>query len=108
MLRYMLLTRLSSDQLSTGRNRRGAGEAWKQSVETQCRGLRWIDHYAVSGEYDFVDVFEVPEESMAFRVSLISRTHGAESAVLWRATPYRDYLEATEDIEAHDLVPETA
>ena len=46
-------------------------------------GIRWIDHYALLGPYDFMDIYEAPDVETAHKISLISRAEGAVSAESW-------------------------
>jgi uncharacterized protein with GYD domain len=100
---YVLMTKLSASTLhdwdKTHGGRRKAGQAWKKKVEEQCPGIRWLAHYALLGPYDFIDIYEAPDQDAAFRVSLLSRELGATSAESWPAIPYESYLPIIEAAE---------
>lgn len=93
---YVLMTKLAPTALP---GRRTTGRDWIAKVASACPGLRWISHYALLGPYDFMDVYEAPDEQTAFRVSLLSRELGAQSAESWPAMPYERYLEAADRVE---------
>lgn len=99
---YLLMTKLSTTSIHDARaegGRRRAGAEWKQTIAEQCPGVKWIAHYALLGPYDFVDVYEAPDQDTAFRVSLLSRELGAASADSWPAISYEKYLPIVEAAE---------
>lgn len=96
---YVLMTKLSASSVHDPKGRKTAGQEWKKKVEKQVPGIRWIAHYALLGPYDFIDVYEAPDQEAAFRVSLLSRELGAVSAESWPAIPYEKYLPIVESVE---------
>ncbi len=99
MATYVLMTKLSPDALKGTSGRRAAGHDFKKQAETLCPGLRWIAHYALLGPYDFMDIYEAPDEATAFRVSLLSRERGALSAESWPAIHYDSFLGIADQVE---------
>ena len=79
---YVLMTKLAPASLQS---RRTAGRDWIAKVAALCPDLKWVSHYALLGPYDFMDVYEAPDDKTAFRVSLLSRELGAVSAESWPA-----------------------
>ena len=99
---YVLMTKLSAGTLQDAKSeggRKKAGQEWKKTVEKQCPGVKWVAHYALLGPYDFIDVYEAPDQETAFKVSLLSRELGAVSAESWPAIPYEKYLPIVEAAE---------
>jgi uncharacterized protein with GYD domain len=96
---YVLMTKLSPTALKDPRGRRKAGQEWKARVEKLVPGIRWMAHYALLGPYDFMDVYEAPDEAAAMRVSLLSRELGAAAAESWPAMPYENFLPLAEQVE---------
>lgn len=96
MATFVLMTKLTPAALY---DRRKTGHDWKKRVETLCPGIRWVAHYALLGPYDFMDIYDAPDQETAFRVSLLSREHGALSAESWPATPYETFLPIAEAVE---------
>jgi uncharacterized protein with GYD domain len=99
MAKFVLMTKLSPKAISGTSGRRETGHDWKKKVEAVCPGLRWIAHYALLGPYDFMDIYEAPNEETAFRVSLLSRENGAISAESWPAMPYENFLSVADTVE---------
>lgn len=93
---YVLMTKLEGALL---KDRRKAGQKWKSKVERLVPGIKWIAHYALLGPYDFMDVYEAPDDGAAMRVSLLSRELGAASAESWPAMAYDQFLPLAEAVE---------
>lgn len=96
MATYVLMTKLTPAALQS---RRETGHGWKKKVESLCPGLRWVAHYALLGPYDFMDIYEAPDQQTAFRVSLLSRELGALSAESWPALSYDTFLGIADTVE---------
>jgi uncharacterized protein with GYD domain len=96
---YVLMTKLGSAALKDARGRRKAGQEWKAKVEKLVPGIRWMAHYALLGPYDFMDLYEAPDDASAMRVSLLSRELGASAAESWPAVPYDAFLPIAEQVE---------
>jgi uncharacterized protein with GYD domain len=57
-----------------------------------------VAHYALLGPYDYLDIYEAPDEEIAAKVSLISLQTGAFQAESWVAIPYKRFVELAEEI----------
>jgi uncharacterized protein with GYD domain len=93
---YVLMSKLSPASLQS---RRSQGRDWIEKVAALCPELSWVSHYALLGPYDFMDVYEAPDDKTAFRVSLLSRELGAVSAESWPALPYEKYLKIADRVD---------
>lgn len=97
---YILMSKLSRSELGDPRGRAEAGRDWKRRVEKLCPGLRWIAHYALLGQYDFMDIYESPDDrETPIKVSLLSRERGAVTAESWPAIEYQQFLPIAEAVE---------
>lgn len=96
---FVLMTKLSPDALRDPRGRRALGRDWMGKVKKLCPDVKWLAHYAILGPYDFMDIYEAPDDETAHRVSLISRSEGATSAESWGALPYDQYIPLIEEVE---------
>jgi uncharacterized protein with GYD domain len=54
--------------------------------------------YALLGQYDFLDIYEAPDEEIAAKVSMISQANGALQAQSLIAIPYKRFVELTREI----------
>ncbi|HEY0590921.1 MAG TPA: GYD domain-containing protein, partial [Thermoanaerobaculia bacterium] len=59
----------------------------------------FVGHYAIFGPYDFMDIYEAPDDESAQRVALISRSEGAVSVETWQALPYDKFLKLLDRID---------
>lgn len=99
MPRYVLMTRLSHELMQDPRGRKALGRQWKQRVDKLCPEVVWVEHYALLGPYDFMDIYDAPSDEIAHKVSLISRANGAINAESWPALSYSRFLKLAEEIE---------
>ncbi len=93
MATFILLTKLSSDNLSSFRKRKTVGRKWLETVKADCPEVKWLDHYALLGPFDFMDIYEAPSPEVAAKVSMITMSRGAVKAETWAALPYKKYME---------------
>ena len=92
------MTKLSADPTSKRHDRAELGRAWIDRVHEKCPEVKFLAHYALFGPYDFMDIYEAPNEETAAKVSMISLAHGALSAESWVAIPYKRILELAKEI----------
>lgn len=98
MPRYILLTKLSPSSLGDSASRENIGRDWLTTVKEKCPEVKWIDHYALIGAYDFMDIYDAPNEETAMKVSMITMTKGAVSAESMPAIPYKRYLDIIKEM----------
>ena len=80
------------------KNRASQGRAWLHQVKEKCPEVKFIAHYALLGNYDFLDIYEAPDAETAAKVSLISQNNGAFQAESWTAIPYKRFIELSGEI----------
>jgi len=98
MQTYILLTKLSPELLRQMQKREQHGREWLDKVKEKCPQVKFKEHYALLGDYDFMDIYEAPDAETASKVSMISNQHGAVNAKSMSAIPYKRFLELTEEI----------
>lgn len=98
MQTYVLLTKLSPDVTRQMKDRAKIGRSWMDMVKEKCPEVKFINHYALLGQYDFLDIYEAPDEESAAKVSMISQANGALQAQSLIAIPYRRFVELTHEI----------
>jgi uncharacterized protein with GYD domain len=103
MQTYVLMTKLGPSESGEPRERRRKGQAWKRKVEALCPGIRWVAHYALLGPYDFMDIYEAPDDETAFKISLLSRAEGAITPETWPAARYEEFLRVSEEIQQAEV-----
>jgi len=98
MQTYMLFTKLSTDLSYEMKNLKRQGRSWLEHVKDKCPEVKFLAHYAILGEYDFVDIYEAPNPEVAAKVSMISQANGALQAKSMLAIPYKRFLELADEI----------
>ena len=98
MRTFMLMTKLSPELTKQVKDRAKMGRAWLDQVKKKCPEVKFKAHYALLGPFDFVDIYEAPDEESAAKVSMISLANGAVQAESWSAIPYKRFLKLTESI----------
>lgn len=98
MQTFILLTKLSQDVTRQMKDRNLIGHSWLDKVKEKCPEVKFISHYAILGQYDFLDIYEAPDTETAAKVSIISQANGAVTAESMIAIPYKKFLKLTEEI----------
>lgn len=98
MQTYILMTKLSSEVSKQIKDRAAIGHHWLDQVKEKCPQVHFISHYALLGSYDFMDIYEAPDEETAAKVSMISLANGAMHAESWIAVPYKKFLDLVKEI----------
>ncbi len=98
MKTYVMLTKLSPESSKQMKDRAKLGRQWLDTVKTKCPEVKFIAHYALLGHYDFLDIYEAPDEETAAKVSMISLSSGAFQAESLSAIPYKRFLELADEI----------
>lgn len=90
---FILLTKLSPDKLGIPNKREHIGREWLDEVKEKCPEVKWIEHYALLGPFDFMDIYEAPDDETAAKVSMITMKEGAVKAETWNAIPYKHFVD---------------
>ncbi len=98
MTTYILLTKLSTQGLGDPHKREHVGRRWFSAVKKRCPEVHWVDHFALLGPYDFMDIYEAPDAEVAAKVSLITMSLGAVKAETWTALPYKKFVRLAAEI----------
>lgn len=91
MPRYVVLTRVSPESVKAPETLRDLEQQVKKRVSTECPDVTWVDNYAIMGPYDYLDIFDAPDNETAMRVSTIIRSEGNSSTELWPATQWDQF-----------------
>lgn len=86
MATYILLTRIDPSVLNDRSAYLAFNEDVVERVNQECPQVAWKANYAVSGPYDYLDIFEAPNNEVAAHVALIVRTAGHAVTETWTAT----------------------
>jgi len=98
MKTFILMTKLSPEVTTRMKDRASIGRAWLEQVRGKCPEVKFIAHYGLLGAFDFLDIYEAPDEETAAKVSMISLANGATEAQSWTAIPYKRIVELAQEI----------
>ncbi len=80
------------------KERSAIGENWLELVKQKCPEVKFTAHFALLGQYDFLDIYEAPDVESAAKVSMLSQANGAIHAESLPAIPYKKFLELVKEI----------
>ena len=63
---------------------------WFDELGEKLPQVKVLAHYALLGPYDFMCIYEAPDEKVAAQVSMLSRGRGAFSVESWHAIPSKE------------------
>jgi uncharacterized protein with GYD domain len=92
------MTKLAPEVAAKMKDREKIGQRWLDQVKKKCPEVKFIAHYGLLGSFDFMDIYEAPDEEVAAKVSMISRANGAFQAESWTAIPYKRIVELADEI----------
>ena len=95
---FVLMTKLSPELAKNPKAFEEIGRQLGEKIRAGCPGVKWLGHYALLGPYDFLDIYEAPNEEVAAKVSLITLSFGVSSAESWTAIPYDRFVELAKEI----------
>ena len=98
MKTFILLTKLAPEISKQMKDRARLGRNWLEQVKQKCPDVKFIEHFALLGPYDFLDIYEAPDEETAAKVSMISLSNGAFEAQSLIAIPYKRFLDLVQKI----------
>ena len=79
---------------------------WLEAIKQRCPNVKFIAHYALLGQWDFMDIYEAPDEETAAIVSMLRRTSGAHQVESWVAIPNQRLVEIADALEEGGPCPE--
>lgn len=100
MTSYIMLTKLASGSLRSPQGLEELEKTVMKRIRNDCPEIDWQCNFAVLGPYDYVDIFEAPNNDTAIKVATIIRTYGHASTEIWPAKAWRDYKEMIRQIPA--------
>ncbi len=85
---YVMLTKISPESMTSPGNLTKLEEQVQSAVKKHCPQVKWLSNYAVLGPYDYLDIFEAPDEVTASKVATIVRSFGHATTETWPAIPW--------------------
>ncbi len=99
MKTYVMMTKIAPHdadliEITLGlQNHNKNSVAWLEEVKKLCPEVNVLAHYALLGPYDFMCIYEAPDERVAAKISLMSRAKGAFQVESWNAIPTKEVME---------------
>jgi uncharacterized protein with GYD domain len=91
MATYVMLTRVSPDFVRSAHALEELEHEAMESVRAHCPEVKWKQSYAILGPYDYLDIFEAPDNDTAAKVSTLIRAHGRAHSEIWVATEWQRF-----------------
>ncbi len=99
MQTYILLTKLAPEANDQLKDRERTSHEWYNRVKQECPEVKFLAHYALLGQYDFLDIYEAPDEETAAKLSMISRMSGALYAETLIAIEHKKFIDLVNSIK---------
>ena len=94
---YVVLTRLTPEAVKTPGELKRLERLVTERVRNECPQVKWVANYAILGPYDYLDIFEAPDEGVAAKVSMIVRSFGHAQTETWTALTWERYKKLVSD-----------
>jgi uncharacterized protein with GYD domain len=91
MSTFILLTRLGDGAARSLSQRHALERAVKAAVADACPDTEWLASFAVSGAYDYLDIFDAPDAETAMEISTLVKTIAGGVTDTWVATDWKSY-----------------
>lgn len=98
MATYVMLTKLSPEAVKDPHSIEELGKEVVEKLKSKCPQVKWLASYSLLGPYDYLDLFEAPDERSASQAALIVRSFGHATTETWSAIPYDRFLGLVKEI----------
>ena len=91
MATYAMLTRVSPEIVGSAHTLEELEHKAMERIRARCPDVKWKQSYAILGPYDYLDIFEAPDNDTAAKVSTLIRAHGRSHSEVWVATEWQRF-----------------
>ncbi len=95
---YVMMTRLSHGALKDPSGLEALEKNVMERIRAVCPSVEWLTSYAVLGPYDYLDVFDAPDNETATKVATVIRTFGHAQTEIWPATEWQRFKQIVKDL----------
>ena len=88
---YVMLTRVSPEIVRSPHTLEDLERRAMDQIRTHCPEVKWLQSYALLGPYDYLDIFESPDNETAANASTLIRAHGRAHSEIWVATEWQRF-----------------
>jgi uncharacterized protein with GYD domain len=96
---YVLLTKVSPEAMGAPAKLAKLEAQVKNRIKRHCPKVEWVANYAVMGPYDYLDIFEAPDDLTASKVSTIVRSFGHATTETWGALPWSRFKSCLDELK---------
>jgi uncharacterized protein with GYD domain len=93
MATFVMLTKLTPETVRSPGDLRKLEKTVSERIRKDCPEVKWVANYAILGPYDYLDLFEAPDEAVAAKVVMIVRSFGHAETETWTALPWERFEE---------------
>jgi len=94
-----MLTRLAPEALTPPGKVEELSRDVEETIKRECPDVTWVSNYAVLGPYDYLDIFDAPDNDTATKLALIVRSFGHATTETWVATKWDRFKEMAEGLK---------
>jgi len=91
MSTFVVLTKLTPEAVKNPGELKRLERAVADHVRKDCPQVKWLANYAILGPYDYLDIFEAPDEITASKVVTLIRSYGHAHTETWTAIPWERF-----------------
>jgi uncharacterized protein with GYD domain len=91
MATFVMLTKLTPETVRSPGDLRKLEKTVSERIRKDCPEVKWVANYAILGPYDYLDLFEAPDEAVAAKVVMIVRSFGHAETETWTALPWERF-----------------
>lgn len=91
MATYAMLTRLTPEAVKAPADLQKLEKSVSERIRKECPQVKWLANYAILGPYDYLDLFEAPDETVAAKIAMIVRSFGHAQTETWTALPWERF-----------------
>ena len=88
---YVMLTRVSPEVVRSPQTLEELERRAMDQIGTHCPEVKWRQSFAILGPYDYLDIFDAPDNDSATKVSTLIRAHGRAHSEIWVATEWQRF-----------------
>lgn len=88
---YVMLTRVSPEIIRSTQTLEELEKKAADRIRAHCPEVKWVHSYAILGPYDYLDIFEAPDNEAAAKVSTLIRAYGRAHSEIWVATEWQKF-----------------
>ena len=91
MSTYVMLTTLTPETIKSPGDLKSLEKKVAERIRKELPQVKWTSSFAILGPYDYLDIFEAPDEEQAARVALIVRSLGHARTEMWTALKWERF-----------------